>query len=73
MNKLFPLPQYRGVLKELPKTKPKECIDISPDGNCLFNGISYQISGDEMFHDLLDKNCVTILKGIGSRFLGWQV
>ena len=51
MNKLFPLPQYRGVLKELPKTKPKECIDISPDGNCMFNVISYQISGDEMFHD----------------------
>ena len=34
MNKLFPLPQYRGVLKELPKTIPKECKDISPDGNC---------------------------------------
>ena len=51
MNKLFPLPQYRGVLKELPKTIPKECIDISPDGNSMFNVISYQISGDEMFHD----------------------
>ena len=51
MNKLFPLPQYTGVLKELPKTKPKECIDISPDGNCMLNAISYQISGDEMFHD----------------------
>ena len=51
MNKLFGLPQYRGVLKEVPKRKPKECIEISPDGNCLFNAISYQISGDEMFHD----------------------
>ena len=51
MNRLFPLPQYRGVLKEVPNRIPKECIDISPDGNCLFNVISYQISGDEMFHD----------------------
>ena len=51
MNKLFPLPPYRGVLKELPKTIPKECIEISPDGNCMFNAISYQISGHEMFHD----------------------
>ena len=51
MNKLFGLPQYRGVLKEVPKRKPKECIEISTDGNCLFNAISYQISGNEMFHD----------------------
>ena len=33
MNKLFALPKYRGVLKEVPKTIPKECIEISPDGN----------------------------------------
>ena len=63
MNKLFPLPQYRGVLKELPKTKPKECIDISPDGNCLFNGISYQISGDEMFHDCVRQKLCDYIEG----------
>ena len=63
MNKLFPLPQYRGVLKELPKTKPKECIDISPDGNCLFNAISYQISGDEMFHDCVRQKLCDYIEG----------
>ena len=69
MNKLFPLPQYRGVLKELPKTKPKECIHISPDGNCLFNAISYQISGDEMFHDCVrQKLCDYIERGLEASF-----
>ena len=63
MNKLFPLPQYRGVLKELPKTKPKECIDISPDGNCLFNVICYQISGDEMFHDCVRQKLCDYIEG----------
>ena len=63
MNKLFPLSQYRGVLKELPKTKPKECIDISPDGNCLFNAISYQISGDEMFHDCVRQKLCDYIEG----------
>ena len=63
MNKLFPLPQYRGVLKELPKTKPKECIDISPDRNCLFNAISYQISGDEMFHDCVRQKLCDYIEG----------
>ena len=63
MNKLFPLPQYRGVLKELPKTKPKECIHISPDGNCLFNAISYQISGEEMFHDCVRQKLCDYIEG----------
>ena len=63
MNKLFPLSQYRGVLKELSKTKPKECIDISPDGNCLFNAISYQISGDEMFHDCVRQKLCDYIEG----------
>ena len=58
MTKLFPLPQYRGVLKELPKTKPKECIDKSPDGNCLFNAISY-----EMFHDCVRQKLCDYIEG----------
>mmetsp|Transcript_18605 Transcript_18605/g.34471 ORF Transcript_18605/g.34471 Transcript_18605/m.34471 type:complete len:560 (-) Transcript_18605:113-1792(-) len=58
----------KNFVKQLRKKKGLTVVPVSPDGNCLFRAVAFQVYGDPERHDVVRSDCIDYLEKNRDRF-----